>query len=257
MALAGVVTEPLGGPAWRKLRSRQPALELGAIEGGLGQGLTIGLLGGFRCIIADFLWLETNNSWEDMNLPATQTLIKLVVGVDPRPLYFWMNGSRMIAYDMAAWRIDALGGPNVVPAPVQHRINQEQSAVAVAMLERALAHHQRAAALIYVEIASIHLQRLNDAATAAIYYRKAAEQPGAPHYVARIYGELLRQLGRTREAYDWLRETYVRLPLEDDPRDPAMRRVVFDRIRTLEQQLGIPDTERFKDDSVRSRSNSP
>ncbi len=106
MAAVGAAVRPLETPAWTKIKAAQPAFNFKSIEGALGQGLTVGLLGGFQAIVADFFWIRTNTVWETYDLPATQTYIKLVTAIDPRPIYFWQNGSRMIAYDMPNWRID-------------------------------------------------------------------------------------------------------------------------------------------------------
>ena len=63
---------------------------------------------------------------------------------------------------------------------------------------------------------------------------QAAEQPGAPYYAARIYGELLRELGRPAEALAWLRQILPALPADD----PAARRdVVVQRIKLLEVEV--------------------
>jgi hypothetical protein len=253
LTVAGIVVRPFEQPAWEFVRSRQPALKLDSLQGALGQGVTVGLLGGFRAIVADFFWIKTNSVWEDDDLPATQTFIKLVTAIDPRPLYFWQNGSRMIAYDMPHWRIMAEGGYEAVPQARQRQIDEEQSAVALKYLKEAFGHHPNSA-LLYVEIANVHLNRLKDRAAGAEAYRQASLQPDAPYYAARIYAELLRKLDRKAEAYEWLKQLYPKLPKKPDPVkgitefqvDSAMAPLVLERIRELEGELNVPDSESFK-----------
>lgn len=245
LTVAGLALRPVESPAWESLRADQPALKLDSIQGALGQGVTVGLLGGFRAIVADFFWLKTNSVWGDNDLPATQTYVHLVTAIDPRPLYFWLNGSRMIAYDMPNWRIQAAGGYDTVPQSVQRKFDEEQSAVAVDYLKSGLGYHPDEP-LLYIEIANVYLNRLKDNATAAEYYLKAAQQPDAPHYAARIYAELLRRMGRNREAYDWLKKTYAELPKGSDASFTAVPEVVLERIRELEKELGIPESEAYQ-----------
>ncbi|MFH1497052.1 MAG: hypothetical protein ABII82_04425 [Verrucomicrobiota bacterium] len=245
LLVAGLALRPVESPAWEALRAEQPALKLDSIQGALGQGVTVGLLGGFRAIVADFFWLKTNSVWGDNDLPATQTYVHLVTAIDPRPLYFWLNGSRMIAYDMPNWRIQAAGGYDIVPQGVQRKFDEEQSAVAVDYLQSGLGYHPNEP-LLLIEIANVYLNRLKDNATAAEYYLQAASQPDAPHYAARIYAELLRRLGRNREAYDWLKKTYVDLPKGPDASYTAQPDVVLERIRELEEELGVPAEQAFQ-----------
>ncbi len=253
LAVTGAAIRPFEEPAWQVVRAQQPALKLDSLQGALGQGLTVGLLGGFRAIVADFFWIKTNSVWEDNDLPATQTFIKLVTAIDPRPLYFWQNGSRMIAYDMPNWRITAAGGYDIVPQVEQRRIDQEQATVALTYLNEAFGYHPDSA-LLHVEIANVYLNRLKDNASAADAYRKAAEQPNAPYYAARIYAELLRKLGRNDEAYAWLKQLYQTLPKRVDPAkgisefqvESAMAPVVLERIRELEGELNVTPSESFK-----------
>jgi hypothetical protein len=197
LAVAGSVLRVVEAPAWRELRAREPAWQLAPLEGALGQGVTVGLLGGFRALLADLLWIRAHVSWEKRDLPPTQTLLKVVTAVDPRPLYFWLNGSRIIGYDMPNWRIVAEGGYDAVPAARQRAIDAEQARVALEMLETARRFHPGRAALD-IEIANVHLNRLKDNVTAAGYYRMAAGRADTPYYAARIYAELLRREGRVR-----------------------------------------------------------
>lgn len=253
LAVTGALVRPFEEPAWQFVRSKQPALKLDSLQGALGQGVTVGLLGGFRAIVADFFWIKTNAVWEDNNLPATQTFIKLVTAIDPRPIYFWQNGSRMIAYDMPNWRIVEEGGYDAVPQARQRKIDEEQSAIALKYLNEAFGHHPNAA-LLHIEIANVYLNRLKDNASAAEAYRLAAQQPNAPYFAARIYAELLRRMGRNAEAYAWLKDLYPKLPKVADKTagitefqvESGMSPVVLERIRELEAELNIPDTESFK-----------
>lgn len=238
---AGLALRPLEAPAWADVRAKQPALRLDSLKDALGQGVTVGLLGGFRAIVADFFWIRTNAVWEDYDLPATQTSIKLVTAIDPRPLFFWLNGSRMIAYDMPNWRIDKAGGYDVVPDAAKRRFDEEQSAIAIDYLETALDFHPEHPLLV-LEIANVHLNRLKDLETASRYYLRASKHPDAPYYAARIYAELLRRLDRKPEAYAFLKKLYPTLPKDDLM---AQAPVVLDRIRELEGELSIPPAQRF------------
>src|SRR3954466_8730264 len=121
LALTHGALRPIEAPLWETLRAEQPALRLATAGAMAGQGLTLGVLGGFRAIAADFTWVRVFVIWEQRDLPATETLLRLVTAIDPRPVYFWLNGARVIAYDMTAWRIAAAGGYDAVPAAERER----------------------------------------------------------------------------------------------------------------------------------------
>ncbi len=242
LVLAGMLSNPLERGAWKEMSATQPALVLESIKDALGQGITVGLLGGFRAIAADFFWLRTNSFWEDSDLPGTQTSIKMVTAIDPRPLYFWLNGSRMIAYDMPHWRIARAGGYEATPSLVQRRFDEEQSQVAIKYLEGAFAFHPEHP-LLTLEIGNIYLNRLKDLEKASEYYMQATKHPEAPFYAARIYAELLRKLNRKPEAYAFLKNLHPKL----DATNPfAQAAIVLERIRELEDELSVPPALRFR-----------
>jgi len=242
LVVAGAIGSWFVSPAWTRIRQHDPALNLAALEDALGQGVTVALLGGFRSLVADFLWLANNAAWEARNLPKSQSLIRLTTAVDPRPLYFWINGARMIAYDMPVWRIDEQSNRKVLTEKARRQVDCEQAEVALELLEAALRHHP-SNPLVSIEIANIHLRRLGDVETAARFYRAAASQPGAPGFAARIHAELLKKLGRRKEALEWLVAHHRKL----DPQDPAaLAAVVLQRIRELEESLAIPRPERYQ-----------
>jgi hypothetical protein len=241
LAGAGLALRPVSGPAWQAVQQGQPILDLRDAEGALGQGVTIALLGGFRGIVADVVWLRANLDWERRDLPATQTLVGLAASLDPRPLYFWINGARIIAYDMPGWRIEAAGGLGNVPAAVQGRIDREQAEAALALLAKGLRFHPDHP-LLLIEAGNIRQRRMGDFAGGAELYRRAALQPGAPLYAARIYGEMLRQMGREQEAHAWLCAVHRTLPGVAE----AAPELVLERIRQLEERLGMPEGERYR-----------
>lgn len=192
-----------------------------------GRGGVTSVLGGLRSVVADGYWLQANLAWERRDAAAMEAFLGLTVAADERPLYFWLNGARMIACDVPAWQ------PVAAPLAVRRRAGAAQAHRALRWLEQGLRWHGADSAF-HVEMANIHLRLLDDPETAARCYRLAAEQPGAPYYAARIYAELLRSLGRPAEALAWLRQLLPGLP----DADPAARReVVQARIRALEQEL--------------------
>lgn len=241
LLVVGLLTRPIEAQAWRVVKAGQPELNLAEIEGALGQGLVIGVLGGFRAVLADFLWIRTNTVWERRDRVTLDSMIRLVTTLDPRPDFFWINSARMTAYDVPHWRVREEGGHNAVPESRQQAITREQAEQAFALLERAREFHPDAPRF-YLETAQVYLNRLKDYENAAEWFLKASEMPGAPYFAGRIYAELLRRQDKNAEAYDYLKELYQRLP--DDPL--AQRGVVLERIRDLEQELQIPIWLRFQ-----------
>ena len=199
------------------------------------------LLGGCRALVADGLWLEAYRAWARRDAAATTALIRLTTDVDDRPLYFWVNGARMLAYDLAQWRLEAAAAGGPVPAAVRARIATEQADLGLAYLAEARRRHPQSADLC-IEIANIHLNLRADPAAAARWYREAAGLPGAPYYAARIHAELLRRLGRPADAYVWLCGVHASLPSGDAAAMPAL---VLARIRRLEAELAIAPGRRY------------
>jgi tetratricopeptide (TPR) repeat protein len=243
LAVAGSGLNRLAAPAWADVRAREPALTPDAAVAAAGQGVTLALLGGFRALVADGAWLQMYDLWERRDLPAVQTLLQTVATLDPRPVYFWLNGARILAHDFSHWRIAALGGYEVTTPDVQRRIDAEQAQQALRHLERAM-HYHPARPELWVERAGIELMRLRDVAAAAESYRRAWELPGGPYYAARLHAELLRRAGRRAEALAWLVRLHPRLPPGDEA---AAADVVLGRIRDLERELGVPPTQAYQE----------
>jgi hypothetical protein len=200
------------GPAPVIRDERSPSRVVPAVWPALAQGL--------RPVMAGACWLRANLAWEDRDEAATHFWIELTVATDERPAYFWLNGARMIAYDMPGW----------MPGPDNGR-NEAFAQRALQLLAKGIRWRGGDAALL-IEMGNVHLRRRGDWEQAARYYRLAAERPGAPYYAARIHAELLLALGRPHEALAWLRRVFPGLP-EHDP--AARRAVVAARIRALEE----------------------
>jgi hypothetical protein len=216
------------------LRVLEPPLPVTGRGGQLpalaGQGGLPALIGGLRPALAGVFWLRANLAWERRDAPAMAAWLELTVAADESPAYFWLNGARMLAYDVPQWL------PASAPAVVRRQVAEAQAQCALAFLDQGL-RWRGADAALYAEQANIHLRRRGDLASAARCYRLAAESPGAPYYAARLHADLLVALGRPQEALVWLRSVLPGLPAAD----PAARRgAVQARIRALAGEVPEP-----------------
>ena len=242
LALTGWGLQDVESSLWAETRAGRPALRLDSRFMAAGQGVLLGVAGGFRPAVADLLWLRMSGAWEERNLPATESTLQLVAVIDPEPLYFWLNGARIVAYDLAAWRCADVGGHGAGPAGTRQRIIREQARRALALLDEAMKFHPASAAL-WVERANIELNQLRDLRAAAESYRRAWEQPQAPFFAARLHAELLRRMGAKDAALAWLVNLHPRLPAGDEA---AGAELVLARIRALELELGIPAERAYR-----------
>ena len=107
LALAGTALHGLEAPLWSRVRARQPALRLDSHWAAAGQGLLLGVLGGFRTAAADLAWLRMAHAWEEQDGVATDAWLRCASILDPAVLGFWINGARILAYDVPEWRLAA------------------------------------------------------------------------------------------------------------------------------------------------------
>ncbi len=243
LVVAGLASRPLVAPAWSEIRSNTPELSQAALQDALGQGILIGVFGGFRTFLADMTWLRMTFFWARNDSAKTQAAIHFATTLDPRPFYFWSSGARIMAYDVPRWRIrdehERAGG--MTRDNLWRAIRNEQALKAILFLERAERFHPDEP-WVWIEIAQIYVHQLNDIRTAADYFGRAAAMPDAPYFAGRLHAELLRRAGDPARAYRYYREWYPTLPADDRY---AMPGLVLERIRALEEELGIPEAERL------------
>jgi len=233
----GWILSPLEENVWGEIKENISPAELKAAKSQTGQGLVMATLGGFRSIVADIHWLSTMVAWEKEDKDKTIAHIQFTVTLDPRPTFFWLNGARMMAYDMRHWNKD----PNQTPENFKKE-SDELATSAIQFLEIAQQYHPNTP-LFIIEIGHIYLNRLKDLEAAAHYYLKAyKEYEDTPYYVGRLHAQLLRRMGKHQEAYDFLTSIYPDLPSEDFY---SHKPIVLERIRKLEKTLQIPKFERF------------
>jgi tetratricopeptide (TPR) repeat protein len=202
----------------------------------LCQGILIGVLGGLRSITADFVWISSQISWEQKNMPKTETLIQLITTIDPRPPFFWLYGARVLAYDIPHWRIWELEerlNNKKIPDQKRKELIKQQAQKAFKLLDKGRVFHPEKSRFL-IEKAMIYHNKLGNIDAAAQLYKKAAKMEDAPPFAARIYGELLRQQGRKKEAYQWYREL---LPTLSEQNPYHHKSLITERIHDLKKEL--------------------
>ena len=243
LLLFGVITQPLQDPAWDEVRAKMPpSMQLKELEPALGQGVMIGLFGGFRSIIANIFYIRGYHYWEQKDVLQTQTALSLANEVNPASMYFWLNRVRMVAYDFPVWRIQEQGGFDLVPESVQRRFFAEEAERALRILDRAEIYHLQRHE-IPLERAQIYLNRLEDKENAGKFFLIASKMKNAPAYAERLHAQMLYDLGHQQAAYDFLRSVFN--PPAPGAEPTPREILLLQRIRSLEDELAIPGVMRL------------
>lgn len=199
-------------------------------------------VGGLRAAAADVLWLRAYVQWERRDQAGVMAELWLATTLNPEPVYFWVNGARMIAHDISTWRIEAAEAKAKGGRVDGASIEAEQARAALRWLDRAELAHPGDVRL-QLERASITLIRLHDPRRAALLYQRAAERAGAPFFAGRVAAELWRRANEPEAAYRWLCEWYPTLPADDASAEAPL---VLARIRELERTLRVPAEKAFR-----------
>ena len=187
------------------------------------------LLGNFRGLAADLMWIKAYREWSQRDVNAMRTTLGQAVMLNPSATDFWLNGARMLAYDVTAWR---LGDLETQDFGSLNRIKHEQLGEALGFLELGR-RSQPEAWELDVEAAIIRMNLTEDWAGALAILESLEHKEGVPYYIGRIRAEILLKLDRKPEALTWLRKFESTLP-DDDP--AARKEVVWSRIAELEHR---------------------
>lgn len=235
--VAGWITAPLRNKAARieeADRGRSDRQSLASLSGGLGGGLTLATLGGYRTITANLVWISMYGDWQYRRLPEVLSKMKLAVSLNPDSEFFWIDGARIIANDLPVWEVGDEKMETLFRTEEGIAVRKDYGRRALRFLESAPEYLQNRAAVL-VEMGTIAWKKLDDLPLAIDYFQAASLTENAPFYVFRVYAELLVLNGETKRALDVLEAHFATLP-ENDPR--AMRLFVAGRIRDLKQALG-------------------
>jgi hypothetical protein len=203
----------------------------------LGQLAFVAALGGFRSVVADFLFIQAHAAWERTEWSRMLLLFRQITTLQPRAILFW---------DMAAWHMAwnaSLAAANDQSQPrlaLRVKAQREYFAIGKDFLERGIRNNPDHPQL-YESLARLHREKYNDHARASEFFAKAASLPGAPSYAKRFSAyELSYCEGREREAYERLRQLY-------DSGEQERLPTLIGRLKFLEEKLNIPQDQRITD----------
>ncbi len=240
LVLAGTGLVPVGAPADAWQRACRPDVHAENLGEMVGQGVLLGLFGGFRSLLADFAWVRSYVYWEQQDRAGNESFMRLALLMDPGNTYFWTNAADIIAYDQAHWEIRRRerAGRLKMERGVKELLFREYAKSGLELLSEAVTRLPKERSQLYVRAGQIAANKLKDVELAADYYRRAAEAEHPVWFAGVIYAKILaEQLGRKQEALDWLvayqSELAVRLP--HDPLD--IKGAVEEEIAALRQEL--------------------
>ncbi|MDR3228129.1 MAG: hypothetical protein LBT53_01770 [Puniceicoccales bacterium] len=204
----GWLLAPVGGPAARWQAASQPAFRANSLEGLLGQGMLLGVFGGFRDIMANFAWLRGYVHWANHDRAACETYMRLAISLDPANAYFWTGYADTEGYDMAAWEIREREGRHrgSMPAARRAEIRRRRAERGLALLAEGAARCPSEDGEFWWKSAVLCASRLQDWERCAEFYRRSAEAAKPARAAELSYVSILTErLKRGDDAVRWLR----------------------------------------------------
>ena len=229
----------LGDRGWASARRAVPELRRADLELTTGQGAILGLLGGFRPLLADLTWIRAYVKWERRDR-GCEALLRLACLLDPHATGFWEGRGNIVGLDMAHWEIRARGGYHVVSEAEQQRTFERYAHKAIEGLEEGVPVARKPSSLLLVAGYLAETKLLNPLASAE-YYRRAYALPPCSWYAPFFAARLLRDGGKPREAYAYFRPIWIETLSKI--RDGSPFELEF--LRQLEDDLRLPPSLRI------------
>ncbi|MCS7048738.1 MAG: hypothetical protein NZ483_05540 [Verrucomicrobiae bacterium] len=207
----------------------------------IGQGMAIGLLAGFRGVVADFLWINNHGYWERYEWIRMYRNMELCTTLQPRAITFWDIGSWHMA-----WNISYAASIDPANRTRTEALKREREWIEAgrAFLEEGTKHNADRWELFHA-LGMLHWQKRKDQCAARDAFRQAAAFPNAPSYTLRMYVRRVEMCDGPEAAYRLWKE-YWRNG-NPEPRNDGidLRGAIARELRRLEEQLDIPVADRL------------
>ncbi len=211
----------------------------GELRAKLGQNLAVALLGGFRGVVADFVWFEVQSAYEEQVWYKLKEQVELAIVLQPHCILFWDTGFWHMAYNASFAE-----GKNIKYPNQAYRLKAQWDWINTGkeFLERGIQNNPTRYELYYsMGYFTYDRYKFNDPLGAIPYLKKAASYADAPPYIVRMIGKMYEKGGKTKEAYQWWKQLWA----QDHEKTP---RQLWDKIaewgHQAEEKLNIPLAER-------------
>jgi hypothetical protein len=202
----------------------------------IGQGMAIGLLAGFRSVIADFLWIRGHVHWEKKEWLQQYNNMQVVTMLQPQSILFWDSGAWHMAWNIGYAERTDTNNDTIAQGIKRERIWHER---ARQFLMRGIENIPNRWDL-YFKLGWLYDQKFKDPTLAAEQYGLAARFSDAPTYVARMHCRKLAECGKLSESY----ECWKSIWFQDHGKVPHLWNIVEREIRHLENEMNILDSQR-------------
>ncbi len=203
-----------------------------ALKAALGKGVLFGVLGGYRSLLSDFVWIKSFLEWEKKDASACVASMELATSIDPYMITFWTQGAAIMAYDIPHWKYQKLP-PKLREPSALAAFKKKGAKMAYAYLDKALKIFPNDRELL-TEKGQIAMDCGDDYPLAEECYDKlvATFSSDPPIYVRRTYAHILYRNGKFQKSLGVLEGVY-----KDADSDSPVRPIVEEQIRNLKKLL--------------------
>ena len=207
------------------------------LRGKLGQNMALALLGGFRGVVADFMWLRAYDHWEVKTWYKLKECVELATLLQPKAVSFWDIG----AWHMA-WNASYAESVNEAYPSKAYRLKMQREWFDAGRkyLQQGIDNNPEDWNL-WFKMGWILYQKYEDPLGAVPFLKKSASFPEAPLYVRRMVGHAYEKADQSQEAYEW----WKKLWLENHAEHPdELWYKIAAWGKEAEQKLDIPPSQR-------------
>lgn len=229
-AVIAVAAAVAGAPfKTEALKASERVVSGDSVRASLGGGMLFGVLGGYRSLVSDLIWIKSYIEWEKKDVSACMASIELAASVDPYMTVFWTQGAAIIAFDTPHWLLRNLP-KNRQNDEALRLLKIRQGRTALKFLDKAIPMFPQNDELL-IQKGQIAIG-IGDFPLAQECFGAVAQRANSSIYSRRIYASLLEKNGKLREAIPVLESV-----LKDMNSDSPARKAVDTQISEIKAKI--------------------
>ncbi len=219
-----VIASVIVAPIKKSLAKKSVSIE--SLQTSLGGGSLFAVLGGYKSLVADFVWIKSYINWEKRNIAKCVSAIEMATQIDPEMTMFWVQGSRIIAFDIPHWLWDKIPEKNRTEDKLNF-FKKRQGLEAIAFVNKALKMFPNNYELL-IQKGQIAIAIDDYLLAQECFYKATTVNDG--FYARRIYASLLAKNGDLKKSI-YVLKTVLRETEKDNP----VRTAIIKEIDVLEK----------------------